>query len=117
MASWLVILSGPRLLDDDSEGAKQERSLRSHETEIILACTLDGVDISADGAAIEISGVGDVAIELDGDNTVQGGEGCAGMEKNNEGSINLQTVKSWESNVIAFVNSVESQLPNGEGTE
>lgn len=33
MASWIVILSGPRLLDDDSEGEKQERRPRSHETE------------------------------------------------------------------------------------
>ena len=41
----------------------------------------------------------------------------SGRGNHNAASINLQTVKSWESNVIAFVNFVESQLPNGEGME
>ena len=49
--------------------------------------TLDGVNISADVAAIQTSGSGDVVIELDGENTVQSGEGHAGVEKDNSGSL------------------------------
>ncbi len=35
----------------------------------------------------------------------------SGRGYHNAASINLQTVKAWESNVICFVNLIESQLP------
>lgn len=35
----------------------------------------------------------------------------SGRGNHSAASINLITVKSWEANVIAFVNMVESQLP------
>lgn len=51
--------------------------------------TLDGVNISADGAAITTSGDGNVTIELNGNNTVQSGDGHAGIEKNNSGNLTI----------------------------
>ena len=66
--------------------------------------TLDGVNIdvgetggydnyqsrNVDGeAALQITGNGDVTMELDGDNTVQGGNERAGVEKNNGGNLTI----------------------------
>ena len=46
--------------------------------------------INVDGeAAVQITGSGDVTMELDGDNTVQGGEKRAGVEKNNGGNLTI----------------------------
>ena len=51
--------------------------------------TLDGVNISSDGAAIQTSGGGNVTIELDGENTVKSGEYHAGVEKQNSGNLTI----------------------------
>ena len=55
--------------------------------------TLSGVNIDASGdsgkAAIQTGGEGKVVIELDGNNTVQGGDGHAGLEKNNGGNLTI----------------------------
>lgn len=62
--------------------------------------TLDGVNIDVGDtgdasnftpgeAAIQTSGVGNVTIELDGSNTVQGGIDRAGVEKNNGGNLTI----------------------------
>ena len=55
--------------------------------------TLSGVNIDASGdsdkAAIQTGGEGKVVIELDGNNTVQGGDGHAGVEKNNSGNLTI----------------------------
>ena len=49
-----------------------------------------GVNIDAsDKAAIQTGGEGKVVIELDGNNTVQGGDGHAGVEKNNGGNLTI----------------------------
>ena len=52
-----------------------------------------GVNIDASGdsdkAAIQTGGEGKVVIELDGNNTVQGGDGHAGVEKNNSGNLTI----------------------------
>ena len=52
-----------------------------------------GVNIDASGdsgkAAIQTGGEGKVVIELDGNNTVQGGDGHAGVEKNNGGNLTI----------------------------
>lgn len=41
----------------------------------------------------------------------------SGRGFHNAASINLQTVKAWETNVIAFVNLIESQLPENAHEE
>ena len=64
--------------------------------------TLDGVDIDVSGtggliddkpipgeAAVQITGNGDVTMELDGENTVQGGQNRAGVEKNSGGNLTI----------------------------
>ena len=55
--------------------------------------TLSGVNIDVSGdsgkAAIQTGGEGKVVIELDGNNTVQGGDGHAGVEKNNGGNLTI----------------------------
>ena len=49
------------------------------------------IDVSGDSgkAAIQTGGEGKVVIELDGNNTVQGGDGHAGVEKNNSGNLTI----------------------------
>ena len=49
------------------------------------------IDVSGDSgkAAIQTGGEGKVVIELDGNNTVQGGDGHAGVEKNNGGNLTI----------------------------
>lgn len=55
--------------------------------------TLNGVNIDASGdsgkAAVEVTGSGNVVIELDGNNTVKGGTGNAGVEKNTSGTLTI----------------------------
>ena len=55
--------------------------------------TLNGVNIDASGdsgkAAVEVTGSGNVVIELDGNNTVQSGNNHAGVEKNNSGNLTI----------------------------
>ncbi len=54
--------------------------------------TLDGVNIdcSATGkAAVSTTGVGDVEIELDGNNVLQSGDDHAGLEKKNAGTLTI----------------------------
>lgn len=66
--------------------------------------TLSGViiDVSGDSgkAAVEVTGSGNVVIELDGNNTVKGGTGNAGVEKQNSGNLTItdknETVGSLE---------------------
>lgn len=54
--------------------------------------TLKDVNIDTSGtnqAAVEIKGGGNVTIELNGNNTVQSGDGHAGIEKNNSGNLTI----------------------------
>ena len=54
--------------------------------------TLSGVniDVSSEGkAAVSTNGEGSVSIELDGDNKLRSGEGHAGLEKKNGGSLTI----------------------------
>ena len=54
--------------------------------------TLSGVniDVSSEGkAAVSTNGEGSVSIELDGDNKLKSGEGHAGLEKKNGGSLTI----------------------------
>lgn len=54
--------------------------------------TLSGVNIDTSGtdqAAVEVTGNGDVVIELDGNNTVKSGNNHAGVEKNNSGNLTI----------------------------
>lgn len=55
--------------------------------------TLKDVNIDCSGiygaAALITSGAGDVNIELDGDNVLASGEECAGLNKNNAGSLTI----------------------------
>lgn len=76
------------------------------------------INISTSGANVDLSQLNTTItrrhkIVHEVDANQQSGRGY-----HNAASINLRTVKSWEANVIAFVNLIESQLPeNTNDTE
>ena len=82
--------------------------------------TLNGVNINADGAAIQTSGEGNVVIELDGENKVQSGYQHAGVEKQNSGNLTItdknETVGSLEANG-GYLGSGIGGGNNGDGTD
>ena len=93
----------PVITQHDSENATSNTVTINAAPGATANVTLDGVNIDAskesgvnidasgdsDKAAIQTGGEGKVVIELDGNNTVQGGDGHAGVEKNNSGNLTI----------------------------
>ena len=90
----------PVITQHDSENATSNTVTINAAPGATANVTLDGVNIDAskesgvnidasDKAAIQTGGEGKVVIELDGNNTVQGGDGHAGVEKNNGGNLTI----------------------------
>ena len=64
-------------------------------------------------AAVQITGSGDVAMELDGDNTVQGGNERAGVEKNNGGNLTITDENGTHGSLKATGGDVGSGIGGG----
>ena len=93
----------PVITQHDSENATSNTVTINAAPGATANVTLSGVNIDASGdsgvnidasgdsdkAAIQTGGEGKVVIELDGNNTVQGGDGHAGVEKNNGGNLTI----------------------------
>ena len=83
----------PVITQRDSENATSNTVTINADSGATANVTLSGVNIDASGdsgkAAIQTGGEGKVVIELDGNNTVQGGDGHAGVEKNNGGNLTI----------------------------
>lgn len=93
-----VIIQGVNIANSDPSGSPQNHSDQAAVTIDVADgasanVTLDGVKIDVGGtgniwgndpgeAAVQITGNGDVTLELDGTNTVRSGSGRAGVEKN-----------------------------------
>ena len=83
----------PVITQRDSENATSNTVTINADSGATANVTLSGVNIDVSGdsgkAAIQTGGEGKVVIELDGNNTVQGGDGHAGVEKNNGGNLTI----------------------------
>ena len=81
--------------------------------------TLSGVNIDASGdsgkAAVEITGSGDVTIELDGTNTVQSGKNRAGVEKDNNGSLTITDNHDAQGSLTATGGKSGAGIGGGKG--
>ena len=93
-----VTIQDVNIANSDPSGSPQDHSGQAAVTIDVVDnasanVTLDGVNIDVSGtgnirknalgeAAVQITGNGDVTLELDGTNTVQSGSGRAGVEKN-----------------------------------
>lgn len=81
----------PVITQHDSETATTNTITINAAENATAQVTLDDVNInnsrSFDIAAVQTTGAGDVTIELDGENTVQGGYYYAGVDKDNTGAL------------------------------
>lgn len=74
------------------------------------------IDTSTGGAAIQTSGGGNVTIELDGKNTVQSGNNCAGVEKNNSGNLTITDDNKTTGSLTATGGKGGAGIGGGKGS-
>ena len=78
-----------------SEAAKHIITIINNYTKKDTTVTLEDVNIDVSdnyNAAMEVRGAGDTTLKLEGDNTLRGGQFCAGLEKDDEYSTGKLTI-------------------------
>ena len=73
----------------------------------------ENLNIDASGgdeAAVSTNGEGNVNIELNGDNTLQGGDGHAGLETNNDGELTASDANNNGSLTAAGIGGTASDI-------
>lgn len=78
-----------------SEAVKHIITIINNCTKKDTTVTIENVniDVSSDGkAAMAVQGEGDTTLKLEGDNTLRGGQSCAGLEKDDELSTGKLTI-------------------------
>lgn len=81
-----------------SEAVNHIIKIINNYTEKDTTVTIENVNIDVseyyDKAAMEVQGAGNTTLKLEGDNTLRGGQSCAGLEKDDELSTGKLTITS-----------------------
>ncbi len=98
---------------------------------IIVDADIDGVDIDAEitfrdlridnsaygGCAVVIEGEGSITIELDGENSLTAGDGHAGLEKKNSGTLTIKDISGQRGKLEAIGGSLGAGIGGGKETD